>query len=131
MLRFTRHPALWLAGLLVWFGTLWALSSLHSAGPRIDVRHIDKLMHFGYFLGGGWLFAGWRFRLAPAAPDWRRIFFSTVTAMALVGAIDEWHQTYTPGRSGGDPWDWTADLLGGAAGALALRAVHQRLWGNS
>ncbi len=122
-----RRPALWLAGLLVWFATLWGLSSLHSAGPRIDVHHIDKLMHFGYFLGGGFLFAGWQFRLHADSPDWRRILGAALLAMALVGAVDEWHQCYTPGRSGGDPWDWTADVLGGAAGAWILRAIHRRI----
>lgn len=122
-----RRPTLWFVGLLVWFATLWGLSSLPSAGPRIDVHHIDKLMHFGYFLGGGFLLAGWRARLQASAPDWRFIFWTTIAAMALVGWLDEWHQCYTPGRSGADPWDWTADVLGAAAGARLLRAVHRWL----
>ena len=105
-----RRPALGLAGPRVWCATLWGLSSLHSAGPRIDVHHI-----------------GWRFRLHADSPDWRRILGASLLAMALVGAVDEWHQCYTPGRSGGDPWDWTADVLGGAAGAWILRAIHRRI----
>lgn len=127
MLRQTRHPALWFTGLCIWFGVLWLLSSSHNVGPKVDVRHLDKLLHFGYFLGGGFLLAGWHFRLRPANPPWRRILWTAVIAMAVIGGIDEWHQTHTPGRHGGDLWDWLADTLGGTTGALVLRAVHRRL----
>jgi len=124
MPRHTRNPALWFAALLVWFGILCVLSSFQSVGPAIALEHADKLLHFGYFLVGGVLMAGWRFRLQPAEPDWPRIIIGTTAAMALAGWIDEWHQTFTPGRSGGDVWDLLADTLGGSAGALVLRAAH-------
>jgi VanZ family protein len=52
---------------------------------------------------------------------------AAILGMALIGFLDEWHQLSTPGRSGGDPWDWLADLLGGAVGAFIFKAVHVRL----
>jgi len=37
---------------------------------------------------------------------------------AVAGALDEFHQTFTPGRSGNDFFDWLADLSGGLLGAM-------------
>jgi len=37
---------------------------------------------------------------------------------SVIGRLDEYHQTFTPGRSGNDTGDWLADTLGGAAGAV-------------
>jgi VanZ family protein len=93
----------------------------------LPIPHFDKLEHFGYFLIGGFLLSGGIFTANPERSSWKRIVWTTVIAIAAIGCIDEWHQCFTPGRSGGDPWDWLADLLGGTAGALVLKAVHERL----
>jgi VanZ family protein len=127
MFRLPRHPAIWFAAFLGWFAALWFCSSLPGSAQPMPVPHLDKLLHFSYYLGGGLLFAGCHFRLQPAQPAWGRILGAAIVAMALIGWLDEWHQTFTPGRSGADPWDWLADLLGGAAGALILKAIHRRL----
>jgi VanZ family protein len=42
-----------------------------------------------------------------------------------VGGLDEWHQTFTPGRSGGDVWDWLADMTGGFIGAFIALGVEK------
>ena len=39
---------------------------------------------------------------------------------AIIGALDEYHQTFTPGRSGNDPWDLLADTVGAAAGSAFI-----------
>ena len=44
----------------------------------------------------------------------------------IVGALDEWHQTTTPGRQGADPWDWLADVAGAALGIALARAAFRR-----
>ena len=75
--------------------------------------HFDKLEHFGYFLGGGFLLTGWNFRRKPGLTFMETLILTTVFVIAAIGFIDEWHQCFTPGRSGGDPGDWLADLLGG------------------
>lgn len=41
-----------------------------------------------------------------------------VIIVAAFDGPDELLQTFTPGRSGGDIFDWTADLLGAVTGAL-------------
>lgn len=73
----------------------------------------DKLLHFVVFavlaaaigLASGW--RGWRLSLL------------VIGGALLVGGLDEWHQSYLPGRQPG--WeDLAADGVGGVVGALAL-----------
>jgi VanZ family protein len=128
MTRLSRLPAVWLSALLCWFGVLWFISSLEGSplAPQL-FPHFDKLQHFGYFLGGGFLLTGWNFLRKPEQASWRRLIITTAIVIAAIGFIDEWHQCFTPGRSGGDPGDWLADLLGGTAGAFVLKTIHRRL----
>jgi VanZ family protein len=109
----------------VWLVTLWILSSL----PGQDIHlppfpEADKVVHFGYFFIGGFLLA-WLLRRAFR---WRagKQLCGALCAIALIGALDEFHQLYTPGRSGGDPADWTADCAGGVLGALVIGWVYVR-----
>lgn len=41
----------------------------------------------------------------------RRWFWIALVAVPMVGALDEWHQFYVPGRNS-SVYDWMADLLG-------------------
>jgi VanZ family protein len=126
MRRLTRSPWFWLAAFAVWFGTLWWLSSrVQHFPPALDFRASDKLLHFGYFFGGAGLFSAFLFRLHPELPNWGRVFALTFVACAMTGITDEWHQTQVPGRSGNDPADFTADILGAMCGALVFRKVHR------
>ena len=126
MPRLPKHPAVWFSGLISWQGLLWFFSSQPGMGGGPDIDHIDKLAHFVFFLAGGFLFSGCHFRIRPETPDWKRIIVTAVIAMAVIGWLDEWHQTQVPGRSGADVWDWLADVLGATVGALALRNLQQR-----
>ena len=128
MFRAPRHPAVWFCAWLGWFSLLWFFSSMegsHQNPPPFP--HFDKFAHFGYFLAGGFLLTGGGFRWKPGHPSWRALIIATVVIIAITGAIDECHQCFTPGRSGGDPWDWLADLIGGTTGAFLLKAIHRRL----
>ncbi len=121
---FTKRRWIWWLGITIWAGTLFVLSAnkMPEAGPSF--AHKDKVVHCLYFSGGSFCFLlgllggsaklqGWRFAL------WGLIFTGTV------GALDEFHQTFTPGRSGNDPWDWLADISGGLLGAwLALSLLR-------
>lgn len=123
-----RHPLTWLAGFAIWFGTLWWLSSqVRHFPPGLDFQFSDKLIHFGYFLGGGLFAAAFLFRRNPVTPNWKRIILLATLAAGLTGLLDEWHQSRVPGRSGNDPADFTADLLGAVSGALLLRTCRRWL----
>jgi len=50
----------------------------------------------------------------------RSLFIISIAFCSAVGGLDEYHQSFTPGRSGNDLGDWLADTLGGTAGALLI-----------
>jgi VanZ family protein len=122
----STHPLLWLAVFGAWAGILWWLSSqVRQFPPGMEFRFGDKVLHFTYFLGGGLSAAAFFYRLDPASPRWSRILLLATLAAGLTGVLDEWHQSWVPGRSGNDPADLGADLLGAAGGALLLRACRR------
>jgi VanZ family protein len=124
--RLPSRPAPWLAAFAIWFGVLWWLSSGHRDMPLgEEIRYIDKIYHFGYYFGGAILLGSGLIRPAGKV---RKPLLMTVVAIALVGAIDEFHQSFVPGRSGNDPADWTADVSGGICGAwLACRFLRPKV----
>ncbi len=86
----------------------------------------DKLNHFVAFAVGGWLAAS-ALRISHPMADVRRRLFLAVVLVAAFGAFDEMLQTFTPGRQGGDFYDWIADFLGALAGAILTLSTHGRL----
>ena len=123
-----RSPGFWLAGFLVWFSVLWLLSGSNPTGDQPPpFPHFDKVAHFGYFFGGSGLLCAYLYRRAPDRPNWWVLIPTAVIVIGLIGALDEWHQSFTPGRHGNDPSDLLADVLGAAAGALTFKRFHHRL----
>ncbi len=106
--------------------TIVVLSSLSGTQvERINVFRLwDKGAHFLAFAAGGFLL-GLALRLNT---HWtlKKIIFVTVAAISLFGALDEWHQLYTPKRSGADRADWVADTLGSIAGAALISLIYAR-----
>lgn len=125
MVRFLRHPALWLLASLTWLAALWYFSSQPGgSGPQWNVPHADKILHFICFSGGGFFIAGCIKCLGGDEMSWPRAIRLTILISAGLGWLDEWHQCRVPGRSGADPWDWLADVLGGTTGATAVLLLH-------
>jgi hypothetical protein len=118
-----RALALWAPPLLYGAAIFWESSQAHPfpfVPPAILME--DKLLHFaGYALLGALLYRAARGSGAGRA----RAVAIAVLGAAAYGATDELHQAYVPGRSM-DLWDWVADALGAAAGALAARAFGLR-----
>jgi VanZ family protein len=128
MKRLSRNPKFWLAAFLTWLGVLWILSSRSIPGPQIPpINHFDKIAHFGYFFGGSGLLGAWLYRRNPERPNWQAIILCVIFTIAVVGALDEYHQSFTPGRSGNDPYDWLADVMGATAGVCVFKWMHRRL----
>ena len=131
MRRAICHPFLWLAAFAVWFGTLWYLSSQSNPKPPgPDFEFKDKVLHFGFFFAGGITAAGFFQRLKPEWPRERAALCAVFVCMAT-GAVDEWHQTKVPERSGNDAADLTADFVGGFCGALVGGIVLRRITGQA
>jgi len=127
LMRF--HPCRWglpqnSMAFVVWALLVFALSSLPGpALPEIETGlPLDKIAHFGLYALGGALLSGLllrhrRLRGIPAAA-------AAVLFLALFALLDEWYQSFTPGRTGTDPFDWLADLLGAAVGVTLTYTTH-------
>jgi VanZ family protein len=114
------------SAVVAWAGAIFYLSTL--TGPEVEHLNImhwwDKALHFTAFAGGGVVLA---FTLRRTTRlGWKRIVLITTIAVSAYGWSDEWHQQWTPGRSAKDVGDWTADTLGGFAGALFLVSVYAK-----
>jgi VanZ family protein len=120
--RFLSFPWLWFTLVVFWAALLYWLSEQSSLPSPVKFKGIDKLQHAVYFAAGGACFL-LGLRLAGFVRKTSTAVILTVLFCSAIGGFDEWHQTFTPGRSGGDVWDWLADTLGGFIGAfIALRA---------
>lgn len=107
---------------LGWMALLWLQSSKTwpQASPWLvqlaawlpGWLALDKLIHAGLYavLAALWLWA------RPGKPS------QALALASLYGAVDEWHQSWVPGRSA-DAWDWLADTAG-ASLVLALQRVR-------
>ncbi len=128
MARLMRSPRFWLACFLLWFAVLWLLSGSSQTGDYAPpIPNFDKIAHFGYFFGGSGLLSAYLYRRAPDRPHWRVLIPVAVIVIGLIGGLDEWHQSFTPGRNGNNPSDLLADVLGAAAGAFTFKRFHHRL----
>lgn len=123
--NYWHRTAAWLA-VVGWAATIWWLSS--RRGEEIEELNIfevtDKVAHFAAFAVGGTLLTiavRW-----STTWEWRKIALAAVVILALFGASDEYHQTFTPNRSGADVFDWLADALGAAAGVALTVSFYAR-----
>lgn len=95
----SRRAVIWpfvIAGLI-----FLASSRSHLAGPSIEGT--DKVGHFGVY--------GLLATLVVRNGRGRRAAIYSILIVSLYGVSDEWHQSFTPGRSV-EVADWAADTLG-------------------
>lgn len=83
---------------------------------------VDKAVHFSEYAVLAALFVGAACRQRRTSTWLALVTCAAIVSASLYGVTDEFHQRYVYGR---DPdWrDWTADVLGSAAGALAAAIV--------
>lgn len=131
-----RHPLPWFAAFALWFGILWWLSSgVPAVPPPLQFTASDKVLHFGYFFGGAGLLSAALYLRYPAEAATRSRLWLSILIVSLVGALDEFHQSFIPMRSGNDPYDLAADILGAIAGSYAFlpfrKLFHKRTAGST
>lgn len=105
----------------LWAAVLWSAAILvavampgsYVPGP---VWPVDKVVHFVLFAGFSWL--------------WMRALPGARVAIVVVGllyaVLTEVAQTLIPGERTGDPMDALANVVGVAAGVLAIRFSRRR-----
>ncbi len=87
----------------------------NQINPSLSLH--DKIIHATEYAIFGFLVAN-----AFGARWW----WLAIIVGALYGVSDEFHQTFTPMRSGNDVGDMTADLVGSAIGATAWTLLLRR-----
>ncbi len=105
---------LYLVLLVGWVALTFTLTSIPNPEFGPSFPGVDKVAHFGFYGVAGFLCALWRLELGK---ERLASVICAVAFIALLGAVDEFHQQWIPGRSM-ELLDWMADLAGGAAGAL-------------
>jgi len=118
----------WIRGGCIAAACLMAAVLLFGAqdiGKINDVPHwFHKVEHFVYYGIMALLFAHGM---------GRRWFGLALVFVMLVGALDEWHQVYVPGRNA-SVWDWATDALAAMTAVYLYRrwiAARRRVMGNS
>ena len=112
--------------MLAWAAGVTWLSSL--SGDEIEKLNpwdiSDKAAHFAAYAVGAILIS-FALRLSVSW-SWRRVAVIGAATISIFGATDEWHQQYTPKRSGADVQDWIADTLGAIAGVWVASFLYAR-----
>ncbi len=105
--------------LIIYCSFIYWLSSKPSIPTPMFFIHQDKIHHMGaYFIMG---VLAWRvFNEFFSKP----LLISVISLCfcSLYGLLDEWHQSFVPGRDA-DVLDWTADTLGAT---IALSIIYFR-----
>jgi VanZ family protein len=110
------HWARWLVPLSIAVG-IFTITSWPTP-PKMPGSS-DKFVHFAAYaaLGVGVAWAA-RTRTLVGVVPW-------LIAVSALGAIDEWHQQFIPGRRM-DAQDWVADTAGAVSGLFLVTALNRR-----
>jgi len=110
---------------LVWMGILWMLSSIPAAPDQTMAgvfipKVIQKGLHVVFYaiLCCLWLWAMDLGRLTKVSAAW------SVGLTTAYAAVDEFHQTFTPGRFG-SPLDVALDAVAAALAVIVVVAVRE------
>ena len=109
--------------LVVWIAFTLTLTSIPNPHFGPTFRWSDKVAHFGCYGAAGFLFVLWRMESGKGAAV--AVLCAALFA-ALLGAVDEFHQQWIPGRSM-EFFDWVADFVGGSTGAFGAAVAASQL----
>jgi len=114
---------LYLAMLAAWVVLTLTLTSIPNPRFGPTFGGADKVAHFGFYGAAGFLFVLWRMESGKGAAV---AVLCAAFFAALLGAVDEFHQQWVPGRSM-EFFDWVADFTGGSAGAFCASVAVSRV----
>ena len=94
----------------------------------LRIGKINRLPHWFHIVEHVFYYGGMTLLLAHALG--RRLFWIALLAVPLVGALDEWHQLYVPGRNS-SAIDWAVDACAALIGVCCYRLVRHDRGGKS
>lgn len=101
----------------------WLSSQPGPALPKWKILSYDKLLHIIEYAGFGFLV----YRALGAWLKRAKARLAVAVVIGLVfGVVDEFHQSFVFGRTGNDPGDMIADLIGTSIGAFAFERGKAR-----
>ena len=115
---------IWLRRLLLvsWLIALFLFSHRAHVNQEPGIPHLDKLKHFIFFsFGGGVFFLNY----ARNSKLLSLKSLALLIILVIIGALDEYHQSFIPGRSGNDIFDWLANCVGAVSGAILLHQLRR------
>jgi VanZ family protein len=116
--RLWHHVAAW-APAVIYAAVIFHFSSESNPLPVLTEHVWDKALHALEYAGLALLVSrGWQGE--GFGRGWALVLAIVVTT--LYAASDEFHQLWVPGRDS-SVFDWMADAIGGAAGAVLFAAV--------
>ncbi|HEY8902134.1 MAG TPA: VanZ family protein [Chthoniobacterales bacterium] len=107
-----------------WVTAIWTLSSIPGSRiPSLPFPEADKVAHACLYALGAFILAA---ALRRALPGGKPIALNSAALVIMIalGVLDEVHQLGTPGRSGGDLFDLSADAIGAALGIGFFHILH-------
>lgn len=105
---------------IIIFACSWYLSSQETIEQMPQFFGADKIVHFVCFAGlTFWVAFG-----CGKLKNSRISFFLPIIIVSLYGIIDEFHQSWTPGRSC-SVFDWMADTIGSFLGSIIFFGVYK------
>jgi VanZ family protein len=97
----------------------WLSSKPSSYFPKVELPEADKIVHIALFATGAFFASGAMLVSFSELP--LKVAFGLIVALISVfGVLDEFHQLFIPGRSGGNVGDWIADRFGAFCGVLLI-----------
>jgi VanZ family protein len=75
-------------------------------------------------MGGAGLFTTWLLLWKGATSHYSIRYILPIAVLCALGALDEFQQSLSSGRSGNDPMDWLADTLGAVTGVILANRFH-------
>lgn len=125
-----RRLVTWLPPLL-WAAALLFLSAQPAGSfPVGSLWHLDKLVHGCLYFVLGALIGRALASSAAAGYTGRTALVAAAIGLAAFGLLDEWSQSFSPGRTSSGA-DALADAVGACAGLLAASRYYRRRHGIS
>ena len=119
-----RHFILYQFPAVLWAAIIFIASSMPASKlPKIAFLVSDKIVHGAvFFVFGLLVYRALEPKIRVDTIDWRRLLLS-ISAVVIYGIIDEYHQSFVPGRTV-DVLDASADSVGGVLSGIVIYLMN-------